>query len=159
MPREEALIAPRGGGYRPSVRWNLARESFRRAFFGLRSFDFAVFGWRCRHEVVEQVTRDVGDLVDRVPKRFFIGLGWFGRSTDLADVLNRGGPDFIVVGGRLEIVKGSDIAAHISHDTPIPTFAREVLAALWGGGWRPPTPRRGAVSASSQGSKYLLAGR
>jgi hypothetical protein len=58
------------------------------------------------------------NVIDGAPERDLIGGGRFVHPTELADELERGGPDLIIGGGRFEIEEGFDTAAHES-GTPV----------------------------------------
>ncbi len=76
------------------------------------------FGGADRDEVVEEVLRDVRDLVHGAVEGLVVGLGRLGRTRDLADVLQGGGVHLFGRRGRLEVVEGVDAAAHAPDDTP-----------------------------------------
>jgi hypothetical protein len=52
------------------------------------------------------------NLIDRLFKDSHIRLGWFGRSADLSNKLERGRPDLLISRWRIEIEKGPNIPAH-----------------------------------------------
>src|SRR6476661_6310622 len=78
------------------------------------ALDLAVLRRRARGQVLEQVLRRVGDGLDRLVERGLVGLARLRAAADLADVLQRGGPDLIARGRRLEVVELADVAAHAS---------------------------------------------
>ena len=62
--------------------------------------------------LVQQLTRDRGDLLDGPVEGLGVGLRGLGRPADLAHVLQRGGLDLVLGRGWLEVVECSDVAAH-----------------------------------------------
>jgi hypothetical protein len=95
-----------------------AGEALRRARTRLRSLDLAILWRRCRDQILEQVLRDVGDFVDSALERVSVGLRRFGRSADLAHVLQRGSVHLFIVRGGFEIMQGVDVSAHVNEAKP-----------------------------------------
>jgi hypothetical protein len=56
--------------------------------------------------------RNVGDIVDRAVKNFFVDLGGFRKPAKFADKLERRSVNFVGRRGRSEVVQGFDISAH-----------------------------------------------
>src|SRR5262249_22714104 len=97
LPRANRLAEPRdGAGVAP---------------LGL---DLAVLGSRGRDEVVEQVLREVRDLVHRTVEHGLVGFRRLGHAADLAHVLQRGGVNLFGGRGRIEVVENADVSAHTS---------------------------------------------
>src|SRR5271165_806030 len=61
---------------------------------------------------MDELPRGLRDLVDRALEGLCIGLRGPGEPADLPHELERGGADFVVGGGRLEVEQRADIAAH-----------------------------------------------
>ncbi len=89
-----------------------------RAGPGLRGLFFAVLRRGHRDQVLQEVTRDVGDLVHGAVEGLLIGLRGLRRARDLADVLQGRGVDLVVRRRRLEVVERVDVPAHGHHGTP-----------------------------------------
>src|SRR4029078_9408217 len=64
------------------------------------------------HQVVEQVSGDVRDLGDGAVERLLVGGRRLGSATHLAHELQGGVVDLARGGRWLEVVEGSDVAAH-----------------------------------------------
>ena len=101
----------RGEGVRRTAQRHVPYRS-RALRAGLLRLDLAVLRRRRRHQVVEQVLGDVGDLLHRGVEHRLVGLRRLGRPGDLADVLQRGGRHLVTRRGRLEVVQRADVAAH-----------------------------------------------
>ncbi len=68
-----------------------------------------------RHQGVQEVLGNVGNLVHSPVERLFIGFGRLGAATDLAHILERSGLNLIWCGVRFKVMQGPDIAAHKVH--------------------------------------------
>ena len=90
----------------------LIAESLRGASFGFRRLFFAILRWRDSLERTEKPSGNAGDFIHRVLKQLFIRFGWFIKSTDLPDELERSGTNFFIRHGWIEIEKGFDISTH-----------------------------------------------
>ena len=88
-------------------------ESLHGARLSFGCFFLPVLRRRGRFERIEQPSRDVGDIVDGGVKGGFVGLGWFGKAADLADKLQRSGPDLVSSGRGCEVEEGSDVSTHV----------------------------------------------
>src|SRR3954470_19631639 len=88
------------------------RVSLCSAGLGLGGLDLAVLRWRVCHQVGEKVLGDVCDLLNGAVERLLVGGRRLREAADLAHVLQCGGADLVVGGGRLEVVERSDVAAH-----------------------------------------------
>lgn len=91
----------------------------------LGGFLVTVLRWGMTHQRIQQVLRDVGDLVDSLSESFLVGLGRFGGTADLAHILQRGGLHFCRRSVWFEVMESPDIPAH----NPMLTMGR----AAWGG--------------------------
>src|SRR5665213_1346856 len=91
---------------------DLIAEPFRGASFGFRSLLFPILRRRDSIERTEKASRDARDFIHRVLKQLFVGLGWFVKSADLPDKLERSGANFFICHGWIEVEKGLDISAH-----------------------------------------------
>ena len=60
------------------------------ARFGLLRLDFTVLRWRGDHQIFEQMTGNVRDLVHRAVERLGVRLRRMRPAADLAHVLQRG---------------------------------------------------------------------
>ena len=79
----------------------------------LRGLELAVLRRRRRHELVEQLSGHVGDLVDRAVEGGLVGLrGASVEPLTLRHVLKRGGLDLVAGRWRVVVVERSDVAAH-----------------------------------------------
>src|SRR5580765_8362125 len=85
---------------------------------GLLGLDLAVLRRRGGDPLVQQVLGDVGDLVDRAVEGLLVGGRRLGRAAHLADELQGGGGDLLRGRRRLEVVQGTDVAAHVAEPTP-----------------------------------------
>src|SRR4051812_14770522 len=103
--------ATRDGRAKPPPRGS-GGEAGGAALARLRGLLLAVLGGRRGDEPVEQAAGRRGDLLHGVVERGGVGLRGAGGAADLADVLERGLVDLVLVGRRLEVVQGADVAAH-----------------------------------------------
>src|SRR5688572_8486831 len=71
-------------------------------------------------QVLQQPSGGCLDLGNGLVERLLVGLRGLGGSADLADVLEGGPVHLVPRGGRLEVVQGSDVAAHADESTPEP---------------------------------------
>src|SRR6476661_4986342 len=71
-------------------------------------------------QVLQQPPGGRLDLGNRLVERLLVGLRGLGGSADLADVLEGGPVHLVPRGGWLEVVQGSDVAAHADESTPEP---------------------------------------
>jgi hypothetical protein len=95
-----------------SVNGLLIAESLCGASFGFRSLFFAILRRRDGFERMEKPSGNAGDFIHRILEQLFVGLGWFCKSTDLPDELERSGTNFFIRNGWIEIEKGFDISTH-----------------------------------------------
>lgn len=65
-----------------------------------------------RDEILEQVLRQVRDLVDGAVERRLVRLRRLGHAADLAHVLQRRRVDLVRARGRIEVVENANIPAH-----------------------------------------------
>src|SRR5579871_997260 len=77
-----------------------------------RGFRLAVARGRRGVERGDEAVGGLRDLFDRAVEGLAIPLGGLRVSADLADELKRGGADFLVARGRLEVEERADVAAH-----------------------------------------------
>src|ERR671914_3018285 len=84
----------------------------------LRRLDLAVLRRRVRLQLVEQLHRHRGDVVDRTLERLGVGARGLVEAADLADVLERRGADLFLGRLRLEVVERSDVPAHTRSVAP-----------------------------------------
>ncbi len=118
---------PGGGADQPAAHRELGARDLRRhgpaqprrlpvallrAGARLRAFDLAVFRWRGRLELTEQLGRDLGDAGDGALEGLLVGARGLVEAADLAHVLERGGLDLLVGCSRLEVVESPDVSAH-----------------------------------------------
>jgi hypothetical protein len=82
------------------------------ARFGFDSLFVTVSGRRLAFEGTQKPGRDAGNLIDRTPERIFVGLRWLMKAADLPYELERGGSNFFLGDGRIEIEEGLDTPAH-----------------------------------------------
>lgn len=90
----------------------LIAESLRGASFGFRRLFFAILRRRDGFERTKQPSGDAGDFIHCVLEQLFVGLGWFVKSADLPDELERSGANFFIRHGWIEVKEGLDISAH-----------------------------------------------
>ena len=82
------------------------------ALAGSHRFRLTIPRRRNRDEIVEQMARDVRDLLDGQLEGRLVSLRRFRRAADLADELERGRVHLVLARGRLEVVERSDVSAH-----------------------------------------------
>ena len=58
------------------------------------------------------MSRDVGYLIDRGQKRFFVGLRGFAKTADLSHELERRSANLFGCNWRVKVIKSFDIPAH-----------------------------------------------
>ena len=80
---------------------------------GLGSFDLAILGRRRGDQGIEQPSYRRRDFIHGLIERRLIGDRWASEAAHLSHELERRPPDFLVGDGRLEVVQGSDIPAHV----------------------------------------------
>jgi hypothetical protein len=76
------------------------------------SFDLAVSRRRGRDERVEELSRCCCNLIHRALEGSLVDLRRLIAAAEFSDELEGRSPDFLVVGGRLEIEEGLDVPAH-----------------------------------------------
>src|SRR5207244_5559724 len=90
----------------------LAREADGRAGPAALGLDLAVLRLRGGDERLEQPARGLRHLVDGPRERLLVGARRLREAADLANVLERGVPYFLVGGRRLEVEERVDVSAH-----------------------------------------------
>jgi len=99
---------PKSGGSTPNFGVIRSRaEALRRTGFCFRGFFLAILGRCGGFEGTQQSRRDSGYVVHRSEEQGFIRLRWLIEARDFADELERGGGDFVVGDGRIEVNKES----------------------------------------------------
>ena len=76
--------------------------------------DLAVLRRRGRDEVVEEMLREVSDLVHGTVEHRLVGLRRLVHAADLAHVLQRRGVNLLGGRGWIEVVESTDVPAHAS---------------------------------------------
>jgi hypothetical protein len=79
----------------------------------LGSLDLAILGRRGRDQGIEQPSHRRRDFIHGVIEGRLVGDGRASEAAHLANELERRRPDLLVSDGRLEVVQGSDIPAHV----------------------------------------------
>ena len=59
--------------------------------------------WQSCDDGFQEMLRRMGDLVDRSVERLLVGSGRLSIATDLADELERGGPDLLVANNLVTV--------------------------------------------------------
>ena len=75
-----------------------------------RSLDFAVTGRRIGDEGIEQLACHLRHLLHRAAERRLVCFGGACKSAQLTDELQRRRTDFLVRGGRLEVMERPDVS-------------------------------------------------
>ena len=84
----------------------------RRTKFGFSAFYGPVAGMCVCDETGDQLPRGGGHFLDCRFEGGVVRIGWNRESAELTNELQRSIADFQLGGGRLEVEKGFDIAAH-----------------------------------------------
>src|SRR5687768_15389438 len=121
MPESVLRPAPVSATTRPPRRAS-GRSGTRVALLGpgpgLGGLLLAVLRRCVRGQALQQPPGGCLDLGNGLVERLLVGLGGLAGTADLADVLHGCGVHLVPRSWRLEVVQGSDVAAHGDESTP-----------------------------------------